>query len=140
MRIRQLGLVVGLAFVIFLFILIYTIQWIVEYDKNLEEFIPIEAEIVEHKEIDGHMYDVMQFIVDGNEYNITSEYPSEYEIGETVRIYYHKDNVFGIVSRLDARRETLPIVAICFGVVCVGLLVVYIIIFVGERKRTNQKD
>ena len=140
MRIKQFGLVVGLSFVVFLFMLIYTIQWVIEYDNKLNEFVATDAEIVSHKEIEGINYDVMQFFVDGNEYNITSEYPSESEIGEIVKIYYHKDNVFGIVSRLDNRRTVLPILAISFGCVCVGLFSIYLIIVIGEKRRTKNKN
>lgn len=137
MKIRQFGLVVGLTFVVFIFILIYTIQWVVEYDKKLSEFVKTDATIISHKEIEGIKYDVMQFFVDGNEYNITSEFPSEHSVGQIIKIYYHKDNVLGIVSKLDNRRIVLPILAISFGVVCLGLFSVYMIICIGEKRRTN---
>lgn len=129
LRLKQLRLVVTLMTLIFLFILVYTIIWTVDYNKYCKDFIRTEAEVVEYKNVDGKQKEVIQYEVDGNVLNLTTEYDAKNAIGEIITIYYDKNNpLYGVVFELDSRRIVLPILATAFGCVCAGLIVVYIII------------
>ena len=127
LRIKQLRLILCVMFVIFLFMFVYTLYFVVDYNKEYGFFKKTTAEVVEHKKIENYTYDVINYSVDGNEYVITTEYFSKNEIGDKIKIYYDVNNPIGIIYSLDSRRIVLPIIASLFFCVYVALLVVYIL-------------
>lgn len=139
LRINQLRLIVIISCVIFVVMLAYTINWINEYNKNFENFVATKAVVVAHKEIKGKVYDVLQYNIDSNEHNVTSEYTSRNDIGDEVTIYYHKDNVLATVCEIDNRTIILPLISTIFGVTSGALLIVYVVIDRNYKKELTLK-
>ena len=128
LRLQQLRLVVCVMFVLFAFMLAYTIYWVIDYRAKFENCGKTIATVTSHKEKEGISYDVFEYKVDGHEYIITSDIPSMYDVGEEVSIYYEKESPICLVYDIDNRQIILPIITSAFGCVCVGLGVVYILI------------
>lgn len=139
LRLDQLRLLVIIFLIIFAFMLVYTIYWLIDYNKHYSFFVKTKADIVEHKEINDKTYDVISFSVDGNEFRIVSDYESKNEIGDEITIYYDENNPLGIVYSLDSRRFVLPILTIIFGIASSSLAVVYILINRSMNKDLNLK-
>ena len=91
LRLNQLKLIVLVTTLIFAFMLVYTIYWLVDYNKQYGFFEKTIAKVVEHQEIDGADYDLLSFVVDGNEYRVTTEYESKNDIGDKVKVFYDKN-------------------------------------------------
>ena len=139
LRIKQLRLIVSIMIIIFLFILVYTIVWSIEFNKTFGDFKRAKATVYEQKEIEGQAHDVLKYIVKGNEFYLTTEEVSKNEIGDTIIIYYDSTNPLSIVYKLDNRRIILPIITVVFGCVCVGLVVTYVLIIRSENNSKNKK-
>lgn len=119
----------------------YTIFWTVNYNTLLKDYEYIEAEVVEHREVSSKQRDVFQFKIEMIEYNVVSDNESKYDIGDSVRICYDKNNPLYIISEFDSRRIILPILCGVFGVSAIGLLIVYIMIYVSFKKsQSNEKN
>lgn len=134
LRLQQLKLIVCVMFVLFAFMLAYTIYWIVDYNARFDNCNKTSAQITSHKKIDGITYDVFKYNVEGHEYIITGDIPSVYDVGEVVDIYYDKDSPICLVYDIDNRQVILPVITSCFGVGCVGLCVVYFVVRAGINK------
>ena len=134
LRLNQLRLIVGLMAIIFLFMLVYTIIWIVDFNKHYKQFNKTDAEVIEHKEVDNVLRDVVKYKVKGNEYILTIEEESREDVGKIITIYYDKSNPLSVVKELDNRRIILPIITTVFGCVCTGLIVVYFVIYKSYSK------
>lgn len=140
LRLNQLKLIVLVVTLIFAFMLIYTIYWLVDYNKQYGFFEKTTAVVVEHQEIDGKKYDLLSFDVDGNEYRVTTKYESKNDIGDRVKIFYDKNYPVGVIYSLDSRRVWLPILSSIFGMANVGLIVVYILVRKDVIKPTKSKS
>ena len=134
LRIKQLRLIVVVMFVILIAMVGYTIFWTVNYNTLLKDYEYIEAEVVEHREDSGKPRDVFYYKIDLIEYNVVSDNESKYEIGDKVRICYDKNNPLYIISDFDNKRIVLPVLCGIFGVSTIGLLIVYIVIYVSFKK------
>jgi len=135
LRVQQLRLVVFVMIGLFLVMLAYTIYWFVDYNDKYGYFDKTTAVVVENKEIDEKKYSVLKYDVGKHEYRITTEYPTDFEIGENVKIYYDRNNPIGFVFKLDSRRIILPIITGVFGACCIGLLSVYILFWNSIRNK-----
>jgi len=101
----------------------------------------INSEVVEHREVDGKQRDVFQFKIDMIEYNVVSDNESKYDIGDSVKICYDKNNPINIISEFDSKRIILPILCGIFGALTIGLMIVYIMIYVSfQRTQGNNKS
>ena len=138
LRINQLKLISILFLVVFVFMLVYTIYFMIDYNKHYGFFIKTNAEVIEHKEIDNKIYDVLSFEIDNNVYKVTTDYVSKNDVGDVVTIYYDETNPLGIVYSLDNRRIVLPILTTSFGVLSIGLFVVYLLIY--RSNKINKKS
>lgn len=128
LRLNQLKLIVIVATIIFAFMLVYTIYWLTDYKKEYGFFQKGEAVVIEHQEIDGKTYDLLSYVVNDNEFRITTEYESKNDIGDMVTIFYDENYPLGVVYSLDSRRIVLPILSTVFAVTNVALVVVYFLI------------
>jgi len=135
LRIKQLRLIVFVILVIFVVMLVYTIYWLIDYNKHFGFFVKTDAKVIEHADIEGVQYDVLSYKINGIEYKVTSDIKSTNDVGDEITIYYDKDNPLGIIYSLDGRRIALPIIACCFGIVSIALVVVYVLI-----DRANKLD
>jgi hypothetical protein len=133
LRIKQLRLIVFVMIVIFIAILSYTIYWLSSYNKHYGFFKETSAEVVDRVDMDGSMYDVLYYSIDGIEYKVTSDIVTDNEVGDEIKIYYDKDNPLGIIYSLDNKRIILPIITVCFGLFCVALIVIYILIYKANK-------
>lgn len=138
LRIKQLRLVVWVMIALFVVMTIYTVYFVVQFNERFGDFIEIEATVVDHEQIGEVTCDKLHYVIDGNEYYVTSDIVSENEIGDDITIYCDKDNVISFIYNLDGRRIALPIITACFGVVCIGLFITYILIN-NANKKSKQK-
>lgn len=137
LRLNQLKLIVIVMTLIFLFMLVYTIYFLIDYKNKYNFFEKTSAEVIEHQKIDGKEYDLLSYKVNGNEFRITTEYESKNKLGDTIIIYYDKNNPLGVVYSLDARRIWLPILVTIFGVGNLGLVILYFVIKKGVFVRSK---
>lgn len=140
LRLNQLRLIVIVSTLIFAFMLIYTIYWTIDYNKEYGFFEKKEAVVIEHQEIDDKTYDLLSYIVDDNEFRITTEYESKNDIGDKVTIYYDENYPLGVVYSLDSRRFVLPILSSIFGVANISLIVLYFLIRKSVLSKPIQKE
>jgi len=141
LRIKQLRLIVVVMFVILIAMVGYTIFWTVNYNTAFKDYEYINSEVVEHREVDGKQRDVFQFKIDMIEYNVVSDNESKYDIGDSVKICYDKNNPINIISEFDSKRIILPILCGIFGALTIGLMIVYIMIYVSfQRTQGNNKS
>ena len=134
LRINQLRLIVFVMIALSIIMSIFTVSWLIGYNKLYGEYSSIQAEIVDQKLIEGINYDVYQYTIGNNTYKVTADWKSDNEIGDTVKLYYDDHNHLNIVSALDSRRLILPIVSSVFMVICIALVVVYIWIRYSHRR------
>ena len=146
LRLNQLKLIVIVTILIFAFMLVYSIFWISNFKKDYDSYEKTWAKVIEHQEINGKVFDMLSYTIDGNEFRITTEYESKDYIGDKVVIYYDTNFPLDIVYSLDSRRIVLPVLTMVFGIVNVGLVVLYFLIkkgVVGQKAKltdTNQVD
>ena len=133
LRIKQLRLIVVVMLVLFAVIMAYTIYWLIDYKDKYGFFEKTEAVVVDQVTSEGITYDVLNYKVDGVEYNVTSNIKSENQVGDQIKVYYDEKIPLSIIYSLDSRRIILPIIACCFGVVSISLMVVYIIIYLSNK-------
>jgi len=133
LRINQLRLIVFVMLTIFIVILAYTTYWLIDYNKKFGFFVKTDAVVIDHEEIEGIKYDVLNYKIDGIEYKVTADVKSSNDVGDQIVIYYDEENPLGIIYSLDNRRIILPILAGLFGVVAISLLVVYILIYTNNK-------
>lgn len=137
LRAGQLRIIIVIMVVLLVALLSYTIIWSTNYNKTYGFFKKTIAEVVEQSESDGVVKDVLLYEVDGVEYRLTGDYNSKNEIGDKVKIYYDKNNPLGVVYKLDSNRVLLPVLTSLFGVGCIILMVVYILIIkdISDKKK-----
>lgn len=140
LRLNQLRLIVIVSTLIFAFMLVYTIYWIIDYNREYGFFDKKEAVVIEHQEIDGKTYDLLSYIVDNNEFRITTEYESKNNVGDKVTIYYDENYPLGVVYSLDNRRIVLPVLSSIFGVANVSLIVLYFLIRKGVLSKPEHQE
>lgn len=115
--------------IIFLIVLGYTIYWEINYYTKYNHFEKVSAEVIGHDTENGVTYDVLQYFVNGSDYQSTTPYSSRNEIGDKITVYFDKDNPMGIIYSRDYRRYVLPIISILMGAVFVSFCVIYKISF-----------
>lgn len=104
-RVMSKGMAIFLmtiAFVFALAFLTYGIYNIVKYNQLIQNMVGIDGIVIDHKPKDNqsvifqtNLYaEIVSYIVDGKEYTVTNHIHSEnpVSIGDTMRIYYNKDN------------------------------------------------
>ena len=112
--------------------LIYTITWVSNYKSNIDNYIKTEAEVVGHKNVSGQDRDVVSYLVDGVDYQVTADIKSRYDVGDIITIYYDNNNPMSFMYT-DNRNVILPVICGSFGVICVALAVTYVVIFIGRK-------
>ncbi len=132
-------MIVILMLLVFVFMLVYTIYFVVDYNKEYGFFESATATVIDHQEIEGKTYDLLSYNVDGNEFRITTEYESKNDIGDTITIYYDQDYPLGVIYELDSRRIWLPVITSIFGVGTAALVVVYFVFKKGDGKSLSKK-
>lgn len=137
LRINQLKLIIFVMLAIFIVMLVYTVSWVKDYRDKVSNLVETEAEIVEHKNVNGQDRDVLYYVVDGVEYQITSDLKSTNDVGDIITIFYDADNPMSFMYD-DNRIVILPIISACFGVINVALIVVYLVIY-SSRKQEKIK-
>lgn len=147
LRIKQLRLIVIVMIVLSIVMTVFTISWLVGYNKIYGDFATVESEVVEQKEVDGIVHDVFQYEVNDNEYKVTADWKSKHNIGDNVKLYYDSNNHLNITESLDSRRIILPIITGIFLISCIALIVIYIWIYLSNRRekllailRAEQED
>lgn len=140
LRLGQLRMIVFIMVLLFVIILSYTIFWTIDYNNKYAFFIKTDATVVSQVEEDGKVKDILAYTVDGIEYRTTCGYASKNNIGDIVTIYYDKNNPIGIIFALDSKRIIFPVITGLFGVTCIGLIVVYILIDKSIKRKTLSKS
>ena len=140
LRINQLRLIVFVLVAIFVAITTYTVYWLINYNKHFGFFQEVTAEVVDRVDMEGKTYDVLHYVVNDIEYKVTADVVSDNEKGDIITIYYDENNPLGIIYSLDNKRFILPIFSAVFGVLCVVLVVVYILIYRANKKSKRFND
>lgn len=136
-RRKQYKLFLIVLTLLFLGILCYTIIWQVNYYTKYNHFEKVTAEVIDH-EIDGEdVYDILQYYVDGVEYQKTTNYLSKNEIGDKITIYYDVNSPIGVIYSLDYRRYVLPIISAIMGAVSIAFYIIYFITY-PKGKKSNK--
>ncbi|MGN0960711.1 MAG: hypothetical protein ACI4PF_00760 [Christensenellales bacterium] len=139
LRLNQLRMIVIIMVVIFAVILSYTIFWSIDYNNKYGFFTKTKAEVVSQVNENGITKDVLSYKVGEVEYRITADYSSNNSIGDTITIFYDKNNPIGIIYSLDNKRIILPVLSSLFGVVCLGLVIIYISIEKSYKNNLKEK-
>ena len=140
LRKQQFRLVLIILAVLFVLFFSFTLYFCINYYKSYNFFNKTQAEVVDHEVIDGIEYDVLEYVVDGNEFRITSDYESKNHIEDIVTIYYAQDNPVGVIYELDSRRISLPIITLLFGLATIGLFVLYFINYNSNKNSDYQSE
>lgn len=138
LRLGQLRTILIVMFVIFVTILSYTIYWLIDYEKQYGFFEKTKAEVIEQSIEDGITRDILRYNVNGVEYRILADYVSDNEVGDVIKIYYDKNNPIGIIYSLDIKRIAYPLLTALFGVGCISLTIVYILMKKSFKLRHNK--
>ncbi len=138
-RKSQYRLMIGIVFVFFLMVFGYTVFWEIRYYTKYNHFQKVEAVVVSQEVEDGKTYDVLKYIVDGNEYQKLTDYESKNNIGDKVIVYYDINSPIGVIYSLDYRRYALPIITIMFFAVWLSLYIIYRITYPKVKTRVRKK-
>lgn len=138
-RKSQYRLMIGIVFVFFLMVLGYTIFWEIRYYTKYNHFQKVEAVVVSQEIEDGKTYDVLKYIVDGDEYQKVTDYESKNNIGDKVIVYYDINSPVGVIYSLDYRRYALPIITIMFFAVWLSLYIIYRITYPKVKTKVRKK-
>ena len=132
-RYRILLILTGLMFVVMLF---FTIIYFVDYNKKYGYFEKIVATVVEYETVEGKECAVIEYKIKNQEYQKTTNF-DDLEIGDEITIFYDTNNPVGVIYSRDARYYALPIITIIFGLVDIGLVVLYILHYreVDKKKK-----
>lgn len=138
-RKSQFRLILIILGIIFVFICVYTITWEINYFTKYNHFQKVEAEVIGVEIDDGQEYDVLKYVVDGQEYEKTTSYTSKNIVGDKIFVYYDVNSPVGIIYSLDSKRYLLPIITISFGCACLSLFIIYKISY-PKTKVKKQKE
>lgn len=138
-RKSQYRLMISIVFVFFLMVLGYTIFWEIRYYTKYNHFQKVEAVVVSQEVEDGKTYDVLKYIVDGDEYQKVTDYESKNNIGDKVIVYYDINSPVGVIYSLDYRRYALPIITIMFFAVWLSLYIIYRITYPKVKTKVHKK-
>lgn len=138
-RKSQYRLMISIVFVFFLMVLGYTIFWEIRYYTKYNHFQKVEAVVVSQEIEDGKTYDVLKYIVDGDEYQKVTDYESKNNIGDKVIVYYDINSPVGVIYSLDYRRYALPIITIMFFAVWLSLYIIYRITYPKVKTKVRKK-
>lgn len=141
LRLGQLRLIVIIMIAIFVAILSYTIWWSCDYNEKYGFFKKCTAEVVKRTEDDeGTVQNILMYYDEnGVEYRLTVD-NADYDICDKVTIYYDRNNPLGIVYRLDSKRIWLPILTALFGLGCITLTIVFVMLQSNVYNKKHNKN
>ncbi len=136
---KQYLLYIIILLVLLVAMLTYTLVFCISHNKEYSFFKGVEAEVISHDTIDGVVYDVVEYSVDGVVYRNTTSVISKNDIGDIVTIYYDENNPIGIVTKLDSKRWILPTITLIYGVATASLTVLYFVNYYGKTNKLKDK-
>lgn len=124
---KYYGIYLILLTALVLSMIIYSIVWLVDYNRNYGFFVRTKAEVVgtEIPENSGRIVKELEYFADGAIYRIAIEDQDKYDIGDKFSVFYDENNPIGIIYNRDVRYYLLPIATILLLIIDIGFAVIY---------------